>query len=162
MNPSLVTLLVALAMLTGIVGSVIPVLPDVVLIWGAGLVYGLAVGWGTWGPWLFAGMTILGVLALLAEVWMSGAGARAGGASIWGILAGFALGAVGLIFFTPIGGFVGLLLGTFLVEYLRLGDRQLALKAVFGAGLGFGVSFVVKLGLCLAMGGLWVVWALTA
>jgi hypothetical protein len=139
----------------------VPVMPDVVLIWGAGLVYGLAVGWGSWGPWLFAGMTILGGLALLAEVWMSGAGARVGGASIWGILAGFALGAIGLIFFSPIGGFIGLLLGTFLVEYLRLKDRRLALKAVFGAGLGFGASFLVKLGLCLGMTGLWVVWALT-
>jgi uncharacterized protein YqgC (DUF456 family) len=161
MSPTLITFLVALAMLTGIVGSLIPVLPDVILIWGAGLVYGLAVGWGSWGPWLFAGMTILGGLALLTEVWMSGAGARAGGASIWGILAGFALGAVGLVFFSPIGGFVGLLLGTFLVEYLRLGDRHLALKAVFGAGVGFGTSFLVKLGLCLGMAGLWVVWVLT-
>ncbi len=161
MSPTLITFLAALAMLTGIVGSVIPVLPDVILIWGAGLVYGLAVGWGSWGPWMFAGMTILGGLALLTEVWMSGAGARAGGASIWGILAGFALGAVGLVFFSPIGGFVGLLLGTFLVEYLRLGDRRLALRAVFGAGVGFGASFLVKLGLCLGMAGLWVVWALT-
>jgi uncharacterized protein YqgC (DUF456 family) len=161
MSPTLITLLVALAMLTGIVGSMIPVLPDVILIWGAGLVYGLAVGWGSWGPWLFAGMTILAGLALLAEVWMSGAGARAGGASIWGILAGFALGAVGLVFFSPIGGFVGLLLGTFLVEYLRLGDRRLALRAVFGAGVGFGASFLVKLVLCLGMAGLWVVWVLT-
>jgi uncharacterized protein YqgC (DUF456 family) len=161
MNQTLITFLVALAMLAGIVGSMVPVMPDVVLIWGAGLVYGLAVGWGSWGPWLFAGMTILGGLALLAEVWMSGAGARVGGASIWGILAGFALGAIGLIFFSPIGGFIGLLLGTFLVEYLRLKDRRLALKAVFGAGLGFGASFLVKLGLCLGMTGLWVVWALT-
>lgn len=161
MNQTLITFLVALAMLAGIVGSMVPVMPDVVLIWGAGLVYGLAVGWGSWGPWLFAVMTILGGLALLAEVWMSGAGARVGGASIWGILAGFALGAIGLIFFSPIGGFIGLLLGTFLVEYLRLKDRRLALKAVFGAGLGFGASFLVKLGLCLGMTGLWVVWALT-
>jgi hypothetical protein len=106
-------------------------------------------------------MTIVGGFALLAEVWVSGAGARAGGASIWGILAGFALGAIGLIFFTPIGGFIGLLLGTFLVEYLRLGDRRLALKAVIGAGAGYGASFLVKLGLCLGMVSLWVVWALT-
>jgi positive regulator of sigma E activity len=107
-------------------------------------------------------MTVLGGLALLSEVWMSGAGARAGGASIWGILAGFVLGAIGLVFFSPIGGLVGLLLGTFLVEYLRLGDRRLALRAVLGAGVGFGASLLVKLGLCLGMAGLWVVWALSA
>jgi uncharacterized protein YqgC (DUF456 family) len=161
MNATLITLLVALAMVTGIIGSLVPVMPDIILIWGAGLVYGLAVGWGGWGPWLFAGMTILGGLGMLSEVWMSGAGARVGGASIWGILAGFALGAVGLIFFSPVGGLVGLLLGTFLVEYLRLGDRRLALKAVLGAGVGFGASYLVKFGLCLGMTGLWVIWALT-
>jgi len=160
-SQALITFLVALAMVAGVVGSVIPILPDVILIWGAGLVYGLAVGWGAWGPWLFAAMTLLAVLGFLTELWVSGAGARAGGASFWGILAGFALGAIGLVFFSPLGGFVGLLLGTFLVEYLRLKDSRLALKAVFGAGAGYGVSFVVKLGLCLGMVLLWVVWALT-
>ena len=161
MSQALITFLVALAMIAGVVGSVIPILPDVILIWGAGLVYGLAVGWGVWGPWLFAAMTLLAALGFLTELWVSGAGARAGGASFWGILAGFALGAIGLVFFSPLGGFVGLLLGTFLVEYLRLKDSRLALRAVFGAGAGYGVSFVVKLGLCLGMVLLWVVWALT-
>src|SRR3970040_2381567 len=48
---------------------------------GAGLAYGLLVGWGTWGPWLFALMTLGGLVALAAEVALSTAGARVGGAS---------------------------------------------------------------------------------
>jgi len=46
---TLVTVIAGLLMLTGLLGVVIPVLPDVVLIWAAALGYGLIVGWGSWG-----------------------------------------------------------------------------------------------------------------
>ena len=58
MDQQAVTFLVGMAMLAGLAGVLIPWFPDILLIWGAGLVYGILVGWGTWGPWLFASMTV--------------------------------------------------------------------------------------------------------
>ncbi|HHH83445.1 MAG TPA: DUF456 domain-containing protein, partial [Chloroflexi bacterium] len=49
----LFTVLLGLGMLIGLVGVVIPVLPDIILIWLSALLYGLLVGWGDKGPWLF-------------------------------------------------------------------------------------------------------------
>ncbi len=154
----LFTVLLGLGMLIGLVGVVIPVLPDIILIWLSALLYGLLVGWGDKGPWLFAGISVLGVVGLLAEGWVSGVGARKGGASMLSILAGLGLGLVGLLAAGPLGLVVGMLLGTWLVEYLREGDPVRALRATVGLGVGYGASFVVKLALGLLMAVLWVVW----
>ena len=154
----IVTILVGLTMLIGLAAVFLPLLPDMLIIWIAALGYGLFTGWGTWGPWLFGLITLLGAVGAIAEIWVSSAGARHAGASAWGVLGGLALGAVGLIFFTPLGGVVGLLVGTFVVEALRLKDPSQAAKAMLGMGLGYGASFGVRLVLGMAMIGAWILW----
>lgn len=158
MNETLVTVLAGLLMLAGLAGVVLPILPGLALIWAAALGYGLLVGWGSSGPWLFGIISCLGLAGLGAELWVTGAGAKAAGASIWAILAGLALGLIGLIFFTPIGGLIGLIAGTLGVEYLRLKDLRKALNASLGTAAGCGVSFGVKLLLGVAMIAAWVAW----
>lgn len=154
----LVTILAGLVMLIGIAGSIIPVLPDIILVWGAALGYGLLVGWGERGVWFFGVITLLGLVGLAPEIWVSGASAKAAGASIWAVLGGFALGAVGLILSGPLGGVVGLLFGTYLAELLRLGEAKAAAQSTLGIGLGCGASFVVKLVLGLGMFVTWILW----
>lgn len=158
MSELALTLLVGGLMALGVVGVLAPVIPDVALIWLSALGYGLLVGWGRWGPFLFAGITVFGVVGGLAELLGSGLGARKAGASIGSILGGLVVGLVALVFLGPIGAVVGLLLGTFAVELLRLRDPELALRSAFGMGVGLGMSFFVKLTLALSMIGLWLVW----
>ena len=152
--------LVGLTMLLGMVGIILPMLPDMLLIWGAALFYGLVAGWGAWGPYLFAAITLLGAIGLLADLWMSGWGARKGGASIRSILVGILAGAVGFVLLTPLGGVLLLLVATYAMEYVRLGDAEKALRGMLGMGLGYGASFGVKIGLGLLMSGLWVLWVI--
>lgn len=156
-----VTLLAGLVMLVGLVGVVAPVLPDAPLVWLAALGYGLLVGWGRFGPFLFGIITLLGAVALAAEIWGGSLGAKAGGASIWGILGGLLLGIIGLIFFSPIGGVAGLLLGTFVIEFIRLKDAREAARSMLGMGVGLGMSVVAKLGLVSLMIVAWLVWVFT-
>ena len=157
MSEVLITIGVGLAMLVGLAGIFIPILPDLILIWAGALVYGLALGWGRWGLGGFGAISTLALAGLLAEAWVGGAGARRGGGSLFGILGGLALGVVGLIFSGPLGLVAGLLAGTFLVEYLRGGDAGQALKATVGMGVGYGVSFIVKLIIGLGMIVIWLV-----
>lgn len=156
------TILAGLLMVAGLVGIFIPFFPDLLLIWGAALGYGLLVGWGEWGPWLFGLITLLGVLGILAETYVGGAGARVAGASYKAIIAGLVLGMIGFFFFPPLGMILGLLAGTFLVEYLRLRDWRQAGRAMLGMGLGYGASFGVKLAFSALMIGAWLVWVITA
>jgi len=153
-----VTFLVGMAMLAGLAGALIPWFPDILLIWGAGLVYGILVGWGTWGPWLFALMTVAALVGFVAEVAVSAAGARVGGASGWGILAGLVLAVLGLIVFSPLGALIGLALGMLLVEGWRQHNLRKAAAATLGAVIGWGASFLVKFGLSLWMVLLWGAW----
>lgn len=154
----IVIVVVSLVMLLGLAGVIIPGFPDIVLIWGAALGYGLLVGWGEWGPWLFGLVTLLGLVGLLTEVWVSGTGARMGGASIRAVLGGFALGVVAFFLVGPIGGVIGLLLGTYLAEFVRLQDANKAAQAMLGMGLGCGASLGIKLILGLGMVAVWIVW----
>jgi uncharacterized protein YqgC (DUF456 family) len=158
MSEILVSVLTAIVMFIGLLGALLPVIPDLIIIWGAALGYGLILGWGDSGPWIFGVITLLGLGGVVAEIWMSGVGGKIGGASFSSILVGMVLGIIGFIFLTPIGGLALLLLGTFTMEYYRLGDAEAALKGMLGVGIGYGASFGVKLLIGLLMVGLWVVW----
>jgi uncharacterized protein YqgC (DUF456 family) len=153
-----IAIVVGFVMLLGLIGAIVPGLPDIVLIWGAALGYGLLVDWGERGIWLFGLITFLGLAGLLAEVWVSGTGAKMGGASIRAILGGLALGLAGFLLSGPVGGVIGLLLGTFLSEYIRLHDANKAAQAMFGMGLGCGASLGIKFILGLGMIIVWLVW----
>lgn len=149
-------------MLVGLVGIFIPFFPDLLLIWAAALGYGLLVGWGEWGPWLFGLITVLTVLGILAETYVGGAGARMAGASYKAIFAGLILGTIGLFVLPPFGLVIGLLAGTFAVEFLRLRDWRQAGRAMLGMGLGYGASYGVKLVFGALMIGAWLAWVITA
>ncbi len=156
------TILAGMLMLAGMVGIFIPFFPDLLLIWAAALGYGLLVDWGESGPWLFGLITLLAVVGILAETYVGGAGARIAGASYKAIFAGLIMGTIGLFVFPPFGFIIGLLLGTFVVEYIRMRDWRQAGRAMLGIGLGYGVSFGVKLVFGALMIGAWLAWVITA
>jgi uncharacterized protein len=155
------TLIASLLMVLGLLGVVVPILPDVALIWAAGLGYGLLVGWGEYGAWLFGAMTLLGLLGLISDLIVSGAGARLAGASPASLLAGIGLGLLALILGGPLAGAAGFILGMFSVELARLKDPGLAMRATVGLALGYGASFGAKMLIGLGMVALWVIWVLS-
>jgi len=154
-----------LIMLVGVAGVILPVLPDVWLIWLAALGYGILQqplfdGWiGAMAMFL---LTVLAVVGVAADWVLSHAGAAQGGASGQAILASIALGAAGLVF-PPLGPLVGAVLGLFLVEYLQHErDARKAWQAVRGYAAGCGLSVVTRLGIAAAMIVVWGVWVWVA
>lgn len=152
------TILIGVAMIFGLVGIFIPLFPDILLIWGAGLVYGLLTDWGSLGGWMFALMTAFGLIGLLSDIWLTSLGGKIGGASIWSVLAGVLTGFLGTILLSPIGGIVVMLGTTFYLEFRRLKDSDLAVKGMIGVALGYGVSIAVKLVMGMAMIIFWLIW----
>jgi uncharacterized protein YqgC (DUF456 family) len=152
--------LASLLMLVGLIGSVLPAIPDLLLIWVTALGYGLLVGWGTWGPWLFAGITLLCGAGLFAEVWTSGVGARIGGASAWSIVGGVAAGVILLVIAGPVVGLIALLTVIFLLEWRKNRDSRRAGRALLGTAVGYGASFAVKFGVAFTSVLLWVIWVI--
>ena len=150
---------VTLAVMTvGLAGALIPGLPGVILVWAAVLVYAVSHGFGVLDPLTFAGITLLALVGVSAEIWLTQITGRVAGASWQALLAGLALGAAGMIvglFAGGIGalpaGLAGMLGGIFLVEYRRRGDWRLAARAGGGSLLGWLLAVGVELGVSLAI-----------
>jgi uncharacterized protein len=153
--------LLAVVMAVGALGTVVPVLPGLALVWAAGLVYGLAEGFGPVGFAAFAVMTALAAGGTIAG-WVvpkrRASGAGAGRASVWlgvtGAVVGFfVVPVVGL----PLGGVLGIYVG----EHLRTRDPAAAWAATRATIIGFGVAALVQLAAALAMIAAWVVWVVS-
>lgn len=147
-----------IAMFIGLLGVVLPFLPDVALIWLIALIYAIAEGFATIDPITFAVITILATMGLAAELLMSQAGAKAAGASILSLLTGIALGAIGALvgfLFLGIGALPGAILGAFagivLAEGYQSRDWEKAVKAGGGMLLGCALSAGVQLLIGLSM-----------
>jgi uncharacterized protein len=150
--------LLALVMAVGAIGTIVPLLPGLALIWGAGLVYGLAEGFGAVGVAAFAVMTALAIAAAVAG-WVvpkrRATGAGASRRSVWlGILAAvvgfFVVPVVGL----PLGGVLGIYVG----EHMRTHDPGAAWATTRATITGFGVAALVQLAAALAMIAVWALW----
>ncbi|MCA3224165.1 MAG: DUF456 domain-containing protein [Burkholderiales bacterium] len=149
-------ILAVLMMIVGVVGTVLPALPGVMLVYGGIVLAAYAEGFTR-----ISGLTVavLGALALVAFVIdyvASAAAAKKAGASKLG-LAGAALGTV-LGIFT---GFIGLLfmplVGAAFGEYLAQRDALKAGRIGLATWVGLLVGTVLKLAIVFTMIGVFVV-----
>ena len=152
--------LLGLVMAVGAVGTIVPLVPGISLVWGAGLVYGLDQGFGAVGVAAFAVMTGLAVAATVAGYVVPtrrATGAGASRATVW-------LGAAGAVvgfFVVPIVGLpIGGVLGIYVGERLRTGDTIAAWRATRATISGFGIAVLVQLTAALSMIAVWLVWVI--
>jgi uncharacterized protein YqgC (DUF456 family) len=151
--------LITLTMLVGLFGLVIPIFPGNVVMWVAALIYGLVFGFGTKGVIIFILLTMLMVIAALADNVLMGAKARDKGASWLSIILALGAGVLFTLIFPPLGGIIAAPLVLFVSEYLRLKDHGKALEVMRALLAGWGWSFVVRFGIGIVMMILWLIWA---
>jgi uncharacterized protein YqgC (DUF456 family) len=115
-----------LIMLVGLLGSVLPGLPGVPLIFAAALVYTYVTDFEVVGALVLVLLGLFALLAFVADFVGTAYGARRFGASNWGTAGGAVGGLVGALagtLFFGVGALFGLLAGTiggvFVGEYLR-------------------------------------------
>jgi uncharacterized protein YqgC (DUF456 family) len=150
-------LLVALVMLVGIAGVVIPVLPGLVLVWAAG------VGW-VWldggGPGRIAvGVVLTALLAVgtVLKYALPARSATAAGAPRSTLLLGVVGAVVGFVVIPVVGVVVGGVGGVFLAEMVRLQDAGLAWRSTRAVLRGVGIGLLVELTTAVLMFGAWLV-----
>lgn len=155
---SLYYVFAALLVLAGLVGTVLPAIPGLPLVF-AGML--LAAWAGDFQQISMFTIVVLGLLTLLSlaiDFWATAVGAKRVGASRKAVV-GAVLGTVAGIFFGPVGIFVGPFAGALLGELLHrrsLGQSDLGDAARIGFGTWLGIVFgvVLKLTLAFAMIGL--------
>lgn len=137
--------LALIIMLVGLAGIILPVVPGVALIWLAAVGYAIVDGFTQVGPVILVVFTLLGLLGVTAELWVSSLGGKAGGASWWSIVAGGLTGFIGLIVFSVPGAVIGATLGVLGMEaWRREGDWREAAKASGGWLAGWLLSMAVQ------------------
>jgi uncharacterized protein YqgC (DUF456 family) len=137
-------LLIGLAVVVGVLGVVVPVLPGTLLILGAVLAW--AVASGTAQAWAFFALAaVLLVSGAVVKYALPGRSLKAAGVPSRTLVVGGLLGLVGFFVIPVVGLFVGFVLGVYLAEVQRLGRDQAgpstrhALKA---AGLSVLIELV--------------------
>jgi uncharacterized protein YqgC (DUF456 family) len=153
-----VELLVALVILVGLVGIVVPLLPGSILILGAVLVWTVVEGSGA--AWMvFALVATLLVVGAVVKYVIPGRGLRSSGVPTRSIMVGGILGIAGFFVVPVIGLVIGFLIGVYLSETRRVG-RNLAWPSTVAAVKAVGLSVLVELVAALFATGVWVVGAL--
>jgi uncharacterized protein YqgC (DUF456 family) len=120
---TLVELLVGLAIVVGLAGVLVPVLPGTSLILAAVLVWSITTGTGV--AWVvFAIVTTLLVTGAVAKYALPGRGLKAAGVPNRTLVAGGLLALVGFFVVPVIGLVLGFVLGVYLAELQRLGGER--------------------------------------
>ena len=135
--------LVGLAVLVGLVGIVVPVLPGTVLILGAVLVWaiedGSAAAWG-----VFSVAATLLVVGAVVKYAVPGRRLKATGVPQRTLLLGGALGVVGFFVVPVVGLVLGFVLGVYLAEAQRV-SKDSAWPSTKHALRAVGLSMLIEL-----------------
>jgi hypothetical protein len=139
----------------GLVGVLVPILPGLVLVLAAVLVWAVDEGSGT-GWVVFAVATVVLVVGTVVKYAVPNRRLKTSGIPSSTTWFGVALGVVGFFVVPVIGLFIGFVLGVYLAEHRRVGSTaawpstQQALKAV-------GVSILIELAAGIAAALVWLV-----
>ena len=159
MDPKTLYYLIAAAMIVvGLIGTVLPALPGLPLVFGGMLVAAWTGDFQQVGVPVLVVLGLLTLLSLAIDFWATALGARRVGASRKAVI-GAMLGTLGGLAFGPLGILLGPFAGALAGELLHrrsLGAAHIGDAAKIGLGTWMGILFgvVLKLGLAFAMLGL--------
>lgn len=155
MTPAWLDVVVAIACLIGITGTIIPILPGTFLVAGAVALFGVLQG-GGWGWGLAIAAVALTALAtglkfLVPARWM-----RDGGVPTWILIVGGVAGIVGFFLIPVIGLFIGFIVGVFGAEAVRVRSIGQAWPTTVTAMKAAGLSTLIDFSCAVIVTAMWV------
>lgn len=137
-------LLIGLAMAIGLIGVLIPVIPGLLLIGGAGLAWALLADGS--GPWIVFGVMVAVLLVgTVAKYVLPSRSLRQAGAPNSTLLLGALGGIIGFFVIPVIGLIVGAVAGIFAGELRRLADSKAAGRSTLATLKAIGIGMVIEL-----------------
>jgi uncharacterized protein len=154
---TLVNVVVALLMLAGLAGAVLPVLPGTPLIVAGALLHAVATEFTPIGVGRLAILVGLAVVGAVLSQAAAALGVRRAGGSRWAMV-GALLGAVVGVFTAPLGLLLGPLLGAVAGEIVRTRRLRGSVRAGVGALVGLALGAAAQVAVSFVMVGLFVWW----
>lgn len=149
--------LLLLVMLVGVVGTVVPLLPGLALVWAAGVFWAVADGGGVARILVAVVLTALLAVGTITKYVLPARSAGGAGAPRRTLWLGL-LGAIVGFFVVPVvGAVVGGVGAVYLAELSRLGRTDLAWRSTRAVLVGVGIGVLVEIATGLVMVGVWLV-----
>lgn len=150
MSEGAVVALCAILIVVGMIGIVVPVLPGLLLVILAVLIWAIATG-GTTAWVVFGAAAVVYALGVIAQFLIPGRRLKSQGVGMGTMVAAIACAIVGFFVIPVIGAFVGFVLGIFAVESTRSRNGQqawtrtkAALRAiVHSMGIELATAFLI-------------------
>ncbi|HET6687190.1 MAG TPA: DUF456 domain-containing protein [Jiangellaceae bacterium] len=151
--------LVGAAIVVGLVGIVLVVIPGLLLVWGAVAVWALVERTPlAWGVLVLA--TVLALAGTVVKYVLPGRRMRDAGVPTRSIVVGSLLGIVGFFLIPVVGLFIGFVLGIYLAERVRLPSHGEAWPSTVHALKALGLSILIELLAGLLIAGSWLLAAI--
>jgi uncharacterized protein YqgC (DUF456 family) len=149
---STITVVAVLAVVVGLFGIIIPVLPGLILCWAGVLVWALFgdAGWGRWVVLALATIFMLG--GTVVKYALPGRNLKRAGVPNLTLFIGGVLGLVGFFVVPVVGLVLGFILGVYVAEQIRLKDGRAAWESTKAALKATGLSMLIELAAGLAIG----------
>jgi len=155
-TPTALYLAAAVLIVVGLLGTVLPVLPGLPLMFGGMLLAAWAGGFQDIPVWVIVVLAVLTLVGLGIDLLATVLGAQRVGASKKPML-GAALGIFAGLFFGIPGLLAGPFAGAVIGELIHGREWRAASKIGFGAWLGLALGAALKLGLAFAMLGIFAI-----
>ncbi len=147
--------LCAFIMIVGLLGIVVPVLPGLLLVWVAVLLWAIndasSLGWS-----VLAAATVLGALGVLLQFLIPGQRMRRAGVRtstlVFAVIVAVLLGIV----IPVVGALIGFPLGIYVLQRMRHHDHQLARESTVHALKAIGVNILIELSTALVIITVWI------
>jgi uncharacterized protein len=154
-SESTITFLAGLAIVVGVFGVIVPVLPGLVLCW-LGVFLWAAFTEHRAGKWVvLALVTLIAAAGIVVKYLWPGRNLRRGGVPNRSLFAGGLLGLVGFFVIPVVGLVIGFVLGVWLAERVRLGDARRAWPSTKHALKAAGLAMLIELGAGLSILVVW-------
>ncbi|QGT99420.1 Hypothetical protein SYNTR_0827 [Candidatus Syntrophocurvum alkaliphilum] len=140
-----VLLIILFIMIIGFLGTFLPIIPGIPIIFCAAAFYGWYEGFYniTWDYLTL--LLVLTIISFILEHLTTLYGAKYFGSSKYGLLGAIIGAIIGIFILPPLGIFIGPFLGAFLGEFLYLNDINRALKSSIGALIGLFSGILIKI-----------------
>jgi hypothetical protein len=149
-------IVLGLVMLVGLVGVIVPVLPGLLLVIAAGVLW--AIDRGGAMAWSVAiVMAAIGIVGMVASNVLPARRTASSGAPPWVVVAGIVGLVIGFFAVPVIGALLGFPAGVFVAELVRHRHPAPAWRATWEALKSVGLGIAIQLGAGVAMIAIWAV-----
>jgi len=146
--------LTSLAMVVGLVGIVVPILPGILLVWAAVLVWAIVEGSAT--GWVIFGIaTVVTAVSQVMKYVIPGRRLRDLGVPMRTTVIGGIAGIVGFFLIPVVGLVIGFVGGVYVAERARLGTHTAAWTSTLHALKAAGLSILIELAAGLVVVAFW-------